>query len=428
MENKTKLIQLKRKLEVLALAGSLALGAAGCGKTNEDIEKPVFTPGLQMEMTTSENIDSVEENKYSFVEISEIIDSNNNLTNEEKKFIKELKFVFDDNHEYMDLDMIKERLSTLKINYSEEACETDSTIGGTYAYNENIITIYYSKDFDSSNMNTFVHEFLHVLQKDFYSYTSELSNELFSRETVRRLYEDGKLTEKQISIMYDSQCHPKNIKKGTGYEPFIALYYLVAEISPEENLREYQFGSDILSLEVGLASGSNQVLPEEPAKNFINCINNSKLFKRNEGYYEKLSDVQNTVEECAEYLDYYYVEKYGHSFKEDIDVSILFYGYTSTLGQTYTPYSDDSNEYISLEEQLIEEAQKQVGEDAKFFGFHRTINPKTYLSKRHLHPVITFNSLPFVAIEIDDEFKNQYNNKLSKKQKSLTLENNEQEK
>ena len=411
---------LKKKILLLSLLETTLL-FSGCEK-EPDIEPLVNTaPLFDYSKTETEATTEVPKSKYNFKEIENIIDNNMNFSKKEKDFLKKLQFIFDENHMYMDIDMVKERLYTLKINYSEKKV---STVGGFYSSSKNEITIYNCKSIDNVNMNVFIHEFLHVLQSNSsYDFTTELSNEFFARETLRRLYDEKIVSDEAIMIMKDTN---QDIKiYGHGYDDYMSLYYTLAELIDEETLREYQFTCNIDTLINGLSNCNGSTLPKDNGYDFINILNDSRIYNKETHMYDLVDKFEtgNVVEKCYNCLDYYFAFKFGHNIKDDLKVSILYYNMGNEgflAGYNYRPYNAD--EFEILNEYFVETAKKQGNEDARMFGFYRYVTPRTYLSNTHLNPEIIFNSPSFVRIEIDDNVSKEFSNKLSEKEKSLVLE------
>ena len=91
---------LRKKLLLLYLLGSMSL-FNGCSHNQEELtEQPVITTETTTETTTEAVI---EEPRYKYEEIEEIIDNNQNIDDDAKAFIKNMKFIFDENYQYMDL-------------------------------------------------------------------------------------------------------------------------------------------------------------------------------------------------------------------------------------------------------------------------------------------------------------------------------------
>lgn len=199
---------------------------------------------------TDEEIESIkEENNYSWEKIKQAIESNPNLSGEEKAFLYKLQFVFDENHQYMNLDMVIARLETLEIKYIAGYDKESNGSKGLYNSNDNKIKYYYVNSFKEVNINVFLHEFFHVLQGSSSRFLKELSNEVFTREVIRRLHTMGELDEFNIMIKTDEVYN-----YGDGYDDYIFIYYYLAELFSQEDLQRYQFECDenylISSLEI----------------------------------------------------------------------------------------------------------------------------------------------------------------------------------
>lgn len=419
---------LRKKLLLLSLLQSAVL-LSGCQKDIDDLEIPPLVPMntdiyyLDEPPTGSIIIDSkLEEQDYDFKEIEKALDDNENLTEEEKNFIKQLKFVFDDNYKYMNINDIIERLSTLKIEYIQDMEEINSNVRGYYTRSINKIVVLGCNDFESTDINVFVHEFLHVLQNPSKDFTRELSNEFFTREIVRKLYDDKIISEEKINKISGGIGEPKIY--GKGYNDYMCLYYTLAELVDEETLRKYQFNCDIKTLVKGVSDTNGRIIPQDEIHNFINYLNNSRIYNEKTNMYEPSAsfEVENIIQECYNSLNYYFVEKYGYNISDDLRVSILYYDRSSNsffVTASYNPY--DSREDEILEEQCLEYAESLIGENARMVGFLRTVTPRTYLSDDHLNPEFTFNSPSYITIEIDDKFIHEFNNRLSESNKVLTI-------
>ena len=413
---------LRKKLLLLYLLGSMSL-FNGCSHNQEELTKqPVITTEATTETTTEAVI---EEPRYKYEEIEEIIDNNKNIDDDAKAFIKNMKFIFDENYQYMDLDSVKESLTNLQIKYSNESM---GNTGGYYSRRNNELVCLNCTSFEDVDINVFVHEFLHVLQKPSNDFTRELSNEFFARETVRRLYEENIITDEQIYKVSDITSQEIDmgypIKYGNGYEKYMPLYYSLAEIIDENKLRKYEFNCDISDLITGVAITDEHLLSTVEIESFIKCLNDSRILNEKTHMYELANafDEGDIITECAEYLNYYFVEKLGHEIKDDVKVAILFYGNPVNgifVSGTYEPYDYETN--LVLENLIIDEASKQIGDEATQFGFNRTIIPRTYLSNKHKNPTINFNSPKMVTVEIDDNFSNEFNKRINEYSKTLNL-------
>lgn len=317
-----------------------------------------------------------------------------------------MRFVFDENHQFMDIEMVKERLATIKINYQEN--EGQKNVGGTYNSKNNEMTMYQATSFNDCNISCFVHEFLHSFQQPSNSFLKELSNEFFARETVRKLYDDGYIQEERLS---------KNVLGkptiGGGYDDYMAIYYTLAEIIDSDYLREFQFGCDVNTLIYALSYCDNgDRVDSSEAYNFIANINDARTFDKETNMYLPVRDSYENMKKAYNSLNYYYNIKKGHNIDEDLDVSI-YYLHQASLGgiitDKFSPYS------YSLVQDVIRpillKHSEGIDENA-MFGVYRIVTPKSYLSDEHPNSYITFNSSAIATVELNDsineEFRNAY--------------------
>lgn len=341
-----------------------------------------------------------EEQDYDFSIIEDALESNINLIDEEKEFIRQLRFIFDENHEYMDVEMVKERLSTLKINYDSSP---KGNYGGVYNSRDNEITLYNCTNFGDCHISCFIHEFLHVLQQPSNDFLKELSNEFFSRETVRKLYDTGIISEDALKTEDYTTIVPLF---GDGYDDYIPTYYVLAELLDEETLRKYQFGCDTTTIIKGLSYDNDKIINQENAHAFIADINSARVYNEETQMFDLVSifETEGIISKCYNDLNYYYKLKKGYEIKEDLQITINYYeqpNLSFIIIDKFSPYSSEEKEV--LENLLIETANEQEDVEDSQFGFYRVVIPKTYLSNDHINPTISFNSsrsVPTVTVEI----------------------------
>lgn len=303
----------------------------------------------------SEKYSSPREYNYDYSEIELAIKNNPNLSEEEKAYINSLKFIFDENHQYMNLDLIRTRLSTLKIIYAP----LEDNVNGRYNSFHNEITLDYN-DFESSKKSVLIHELLHVFQRHGKHFILELTNEFFTREAVAYLYHNN-LIDKEEFLSYETR---KSISNGTyikptteeewlylmnsdqgfgnGYNDFVGIHYVLAEILPEEVIREYQFNPsniDLLavslaSIEVGRDNVDNNDI--EKAYQLLEAINSLRTYDPETDKYTYEKDPKDILEK----LDYYYQKAKNISMYDDINL-------IAPLKDTIPSFSEDSN-YIKV--------------------------------------------------------------------------------
>ena len=170
-----------------------------------------------------------------------------------------------------------------------------------------------------------------------------------------KLYDDKIISEEKINKISGGIGEPKIY--GKGYNDYMCLYYTLAELVDEETLRKYQFNCDIKTLVKGVSDTNGRIIPQDEIHNFINYLNNSRIYNEKTNMYEPSAsfEVENIIQECYNSLNYYFVEKYGYNISDDLRVSILYYDRSSNsffVTASYNPY--DSREDEILEEQCLE--------------------------------------------------------------------------
>jgi hypothetical protein len=80
---------------------------------------------------------------------------------------------------------------------------------------------------------------MHVLQcPSGYPLTTELSNEVFTREVLRRLFSNGILKKFGFNVAMST---PGIYHFGSGYDPWIKIWYNFMELIPQKDLCKFQF-------------------------------------------------------------------------------------------------------------------------------------------------------------------------------------------
>lgn len=340
----SKYVKIGKKLVLVLVTASLSLNLlSGCTIDENDAKNISSETTIVTTETTASTetllLETVEEleptDKYSFEEIRQVIENNPYLQVEEKEILYKLQFVFDEYHDYMDMAMIKERLESFKIQYQFDPFLKKS---GYYNYKENI-SILNANSFDEVSLETFLHEFFHVLQKDPKGYglfTCELSNEFFTREILLRLYKDKIIDKDKLLGKYFRKEYKKgdlivNDEEefiffimleqgfGSGYETYIGVYYTLAQILPKEVLLHYQFNPleiDVLKNALLDIVGNADEIEIERVNNLISHINNLRVLDYTTNDYIYCKDDGSIFGE----LDYFYKLRTGLSISEDIEL------------------------------------------------------------------------------------------------------------
>lgn len=400
MNNIKKRMLMYKKLLIMSLMSS-TLALTGCNSNNNEVPLTNVAEDFTYEDTDVESINVIksdlENTKYDYNVILSAIDSNSNLNDMEKEFLKNLKFVFDENYKYMALGLIESRIENLKINYNEFS---NDSIGGKYDGAANEINMYECKNFEDCNKCDLLHEIMHIFQFETdYGMTSELSNEFFSREVMRRLYENNIISEEELLNNTNSEF----LKFGRGYEKYINIYYLIAELVDEETLRKYQFVPDNKVIIDGICDNCNNILECENAERVISLLDSHNI------------NNEKDLEECLEYLNYYFVEKKGYEINENINYLLLL----SNKKTGSIPYCSDE-EYKILEDIIVENTVIEQPEKNPCCVIIRNYIPKTYLSDSHKNSILTYSGPSLTDIEITDKIVLDYTNKLKEKNKVKT--------
>lgn len=334
----TKFIKLGKKLLPILVSASLSLTLL----TNTQIVKPEIineptqsiVETVETETISLEDIEIEEPSiDYNYEEIAEAINNNQNIGQSEKDFLSKLKFIFDENYQYMDLVMVKAKLQTLKIRYGVNL----QSANASYNLLKNEICIE-AESFDSTNKATFLHEFLHSLQSSGNPFIGELSTEFFTIESMIRMYKEG-IVEKEFFL---SQYAKGELEKGTlklndenawleylinngrfssGYQGYVNAYIILADLLPEEALRNYQFNPkqiEILSNAL-VEIDKNTTNKETSAYQLIDSINSLREYSQENNTYNYSRDLST----CYEMLNYYFTQTKNISIEQDIYSSLL---------------------------------------------------------------------------------------------------------
>lgn len=270
---------------------------------------------------------------YDYREIEEVLENNENLSKEEKEYIRKLKFVFEDNYKYMDLSLIKERLRTLKINYGD----IKGNAVGQYNVQNNEITIE-AENIDKADKSVLIHELMHVFQIPGGHYLLELSNEFFTREAMIYLYENALIPKEEflpyiqkLALENGSNNVPETEDEwlyfvnntlgfGSGYNTHVGIEYILANILNEETLRKYQFNPrnvDLLANYLAELDGGKDEEKIQKAYRLLDSINDLRQYNEEIDDYEFKTDTKEVLEQ----LDYYYQKKNNISIYDDLSLN-----------------------------------------------------------------------------------------------------------
>lgn len=388
-----KFVRIGKNIISIAIVANIALsnlsGVTLATKQYNNIDKPRATA-----TSASNRLLDQEKRKYNYEEIRQAIKSNINLKNDEKEFLYKLKFVFDENNKYMNLDLIIERLKTLKIIYNPKPNDDKggSTIKGKYSSSKNEITLYGVKQFEGCNLPVFTHELFHAFQSEPSTrYTKELSNEFFIRETLRRMREEGLIEKKYFCDLTDTF-----FDYGDGYVTHMFLYYGLAEMMTEEELRNYQFSCDetiIVNALSRIDKGSKSVLK---AYKFLNALDELREYNNKKNVHIPKQETEKEERVCLDIINEFYHKEKGTTIEEDLNVIINCNSYSDAIKKAVAKTL--VNNLDSSEKN--ESSTPTLG--------NTTVLPKTYLSTTHEEPYIVFYLPKREELSINSNMCEQY--------------------
>ena len=290
-----------------------------------DFETGEITDELLSDYTSfiSTNNEIIDVRRYEWGDIKKSIECNSDLSADEKNILYKLKFVFDENNQYLDLDLITLRLATLKINYVDGHDTENPTFGGCYSPSKNEINMYRTGNISEANIEVLLHEIFHVLQSEGSGFLYELSNEAFIREVLRRLHALGELDDLPMGKYY-----PTNHQYGIGYQLWMPIYYYLADLIPQEVLKEFQFTRNESIIVDALCMDSVTMEKDKQlAWQLIDAINATRGNSIETAVFGINPDKENDVKKKIKY----FYDKKGKSL--DSEINLLLYEYYIVLHQ-----------------------------------------------------------------------------------------------
>lgn len=231
---------------------------------------------------------------YNFNDIVTAIETNSNLSGEEKQLILSHPEIFEDNYKYMNYDNLLEKLSTLSLVYHSEA---NPGINGTYDTATNTIDFYKVTSFSEVKENTFTHELSHALQENIIenSFLKESTNVIVNNE-------------------YYGNCYPYDVS----YSFYVDVTRALGEIVGTEVIKEYynKCSNDVI------INALMKIVPnKKSAEYFISLLQeyHSIYIKycknKDNNLKQSLSNIEKKI--ILE-IKYYYEIKYNKSMYDDL--------------------------------------------------------------------------------------------------------------
>ena len=148
----------KKTIIVFVAAATMLTNLSFFPNIVRELKIDSYTTHMQEVTSSNKNISDEE----FLSKINKAITNNNNLSNEEKIFMISNSFFFLDNKEYINFESLINRLKSIRIEYSP--LESNEKIEGQYQRIKNVIYIYKSPNFESTNPVVLAHEFMHACQ------------------------------------------------------------------------------------------------------------------------------------------------------------------------------------------------------------------------------------------------------------------------
>ena len=268
--------------------------------------------------TANYGIDKNSSDEEIISKIKEIIDSNSNLTNSEKRELLSNPKAILDNKEYINFDTFLTKLSLLNIEYVEDAPKEDE-IWAAYT-SDTLIVIGYSNDYESASESVFTHEMSHLYS----SYERKLRSSILE----------------PLNCMFNS----KYFNEDYGYYYCVNNFKILARIIGPEKLKVCQFtgGDDVVIHEL------NEIIPDnDKAYKLLDymeeykalCEDQTRLFKKG-GFSDEIMELSARISgvqtEINKLFSEYYYKKFNTNIEDDIFINNDKKYKYGMSGNTYT--------------------------------------------------------------------------------------------
>lgn len=372
-------------------------------------ELPVLNYELYYHTTPKVKVE--QEEQYSFSKIKQAIETNPNLSEEEKSYFLLLQQELKENQAYINQEKICKILNDIKIDYHNQNHEVKTEsgkmeVGGSYSSKENKINIY-KLNISELQPKILFHEMNHSLT-DFKqqsqeslllshpNYLLEMTNELFSIEYFEELAQSNSLVE------------------GTSYGNQMVVMYPLCEILDEKTIRNYKFNGKVNVILEELLSIDPDM---NKAANLITAINSIELYQSN--VIEKYNKTQEVENESTEKKETTLQEFYNAKQEQDENKQTIYNSIKNYYEKKYNRLMNDDQlmmAYFSNPKFRISEAEDQIksiyGENKFNSGvFIEGIKPKGYISEsykenhKNVELLYSQNGIEYI-LKIND--KNRY--------------------
>ena len=271
---------------------------------------------------------------YSFTDVKNVIDKNENLTDEEKEFLYGIQKEIDENVEYIDINKLKDNLANLSIKYNSSYKNNKNkqdvlinyNVLGSYTYmgiNKGSIDLYDSMFYHSTNLEdtnkaTLIHELNHVLNNkpNLLSISGVQGNVIGGAYSVFDV--EANVLNEMVNELFAREygIYFNNEDEFKGYDDLMPVMYALAEIIDEDTLRRYKFNSDDYYINNYFASIGVE-----------DCYVYTLYKDLNLSYNKSLTDEEkkDNNQEIYNIIKYMYEKKYGMNMDNDLLMMSYFY-------------------------------------------------------------------------------------------------------
>ena len=374
-----RLIKVGKKTVVLLLSSAFMLSSAQVVKADVDLNDVDDSKlinivdtnrafDISSDLLDNDAVYSVDSD-YQHIEIQSLekaindaLAKNTSLSEEEKDFIRQNTDILLDNQNFVDLDLVLERLSSMQIVYIPESKISDVRkleVAGEYNYIDNQIYIYKCSSFVDTDINVIGHELFHSFQylDNYNPFFIEGLNSIMEDEYFGKCgaYEDQQSLCKFLGLVVGTDVlKTLNFTYSDGY-----LMSVLNEIIPD-----YDFNCQFIALSRQLMNVSAR------SEDYISI--KEKIRDMLQVYYEV--KYKKKVEDDLVALMYLRPQKFGKFAKAIFDISDEYEG--GILWKTEPPIikvnPNDTKEYtvvMSFNNKKLDENDKNYR-----IGFDFVIN------------------------------------------------------
>ena len=376
--------------------------------------------------------DEVEKNVYNWNKLKQAINQNNNLSDEEKEFLYNLKFVFDAHHDYMDLKLIEQRLKIFYIEYEDEIYITKSEnfIGGGWSSVDNSITLWPTVElYNSGEKHTFkttdkeslIHEILHMFQGE-----EKNCSKLYEPSTeyeARNIFEI--LIDKKIIDNNKNDVDDERIRYGNGYDSVLPVYYILTKFMTNEEIFKFQYTGNMEYI----AKALTRYGTEEEAYELLTKIKATD--------FDDFGDEENGENKRAIYkkLNDYYIKVNGKNIYDDLEMVAII----NSAGLEWIFYDEEimfksidsfkeiiKNEFIK--NGIINSKDNvSIGINLFDFNYNNNLFFGNYRENITIYPELIIKNgenreYKFLAIQLTEEMKQEFDETYYRKIKDMGID------